>query len=48
MTKAAPDILGAMENYTGIPYSMPELNLLALPILGLEQVENNWGLTTYR
>ncbi|XP_015378606.1 PREDICTED: endoplasmic reticulum aminopeptidase 1-like, partial [Diuraphis noxia] len=48
MTKAVPDILEAMENYMGIPYAMPELNLLALPILGLEQVENNWGLTTYR
>ncbi|XP_060860636.1 aminopeptidase N-like [Metopolophium dirhodum] len=48
MTKAAPDILGVMENYTGIPYAMPELNLLAVPILGLGQFENNWGLTTYR
>lgn len=48
MTKAAPDILRVMENYTGIPYAMPELNLLAMPVLGLGQFENNWGLTTYR
>lgn len=48
MTKAVPDILRAMENYTGIPYSMPELNLLAMPILGSRQIENSWGLTTYR
>jgi len=48
MTKAAPDILRAMENYTDIPYAMPELNLLAIPTIGFGQVENNWGLTTYR
>ncbi|XP_025208516.1 endoplasmic reticulum aminopeptidase 1-like isoform X2 [Melanaphis sacchari] len=47
VTNEALGLLEAMENYTGIPYAMPELNLLAVPVLGLEQVDS-WGLTTYR
>uniref|UniRef100_A0A2S2P8T3 Aminopeptidase n=1 Tax=Schizaphis graminum TaxID=13262 RepID=A0A2S2P8T3_SCHGA len=47
ITKEAPDLLRAMENYMGIPYPMPELNLLAMPTLGLGQFDN-WGLTAYR
>jgi len=47
LTKGSPELLRAMEDYTGIPYAMPELNLVATPILGSGQV-NTWGLTTYQ
>jgi len=47
ITKGSPELLTAMEDYTGIPYAMPELNLVATPILGSGQV-NTWGLTTYQ
>jgi len=47
ITKESPELLSAMEDYMGIPYAMPELNLIATPILGLGQVDT-WGLTTYQ
>lgn len=47
VTKEAPDLLRAMENYTGMPYAMPKLNLLVVPTLGLGQFDN-WGLTAYQ
>lgn len=46
-SKMAPGLLNVMERYTGIGYSLPKLDLLALPELGLGAMEN-WGLNTYR
>jgi len=39
-------LLGAMENFTGVDYVLPKLDLLAVPdCMGAME---NWGLNTYR
>lgn len=43
----APKLLEAMENYTGIEYMIPKLDLLAIPDFMAGAMEN-WGLNTYR
>lgn len=40
-------LLEVIKNYTGVKYALPKLDLLALPELGLDAVEQ-WGLNTYR
>jgi len=45
--ETASNQLLAMENYTGVKYDLPKLNLLAVPELGFGAVEN-WGLNIYR
>lgn len=39
-------LLKVIENYTGIKYTLPKLDLVALPELSLDAVEQ-WGLNTY-
>lgn len=43
----SPRLLEAMENYTGISYMLPKLDLLAIPDFAAGAMEN-WGLNTYR
>jgi len=40
-------LLGAMEEFTGVDYLMPKLDLLAIPDFAAGAMEN-WGLNTYR
>lgn len=44
---AAPGLLAALEQYTGVEYALPKLNLLAVPDLGTA-VTATWGLTACR
>lgn len=43
----SPNLLEAMKNFIGIDYSLPKLDLLAIPDFSAGAMEN-WGLNTYR
>lgn len=40
-------LLEAMENFTGVEYALPKLDLLAIPDFSAGAMEN-WGMNTYR
>lgn len=40
-------LLEAMENFTGVDYQLPKLDLLAIPDFAAGAMEN-WGMNTYR
>lgn len=42
-----PQVLRAMEQYTGIPYKLDKLDQVAVPDHNFGAMEN-WGLVTYR
>jgi aminopeptidase N len=43
----APKHLNALSDYTGIKYTLPKMDLLAVPDLSFGAMEN-WGINTYR
>lgn len=47
IAEESPKLLEAMENFTGVDYMMPKLDLLAIPDFAAGAMEN-WGLNTYR
>uniref|UniRef100_A0A2S2QZ70 Thyrotropin-releasing hormone-degrading ectoenzyme n=1 Tax=Sipha flava TaxID=143950 RepID=A0A2S2QZ70_9HEMI len=47
ITRAAPDLLNTLETYINVTYSLPKLDLLAIPRLSTSVMEG-WGLSAYR
>ncbi|XP_060525881.1 aminopeptidase N-like [Cylas formicarius] len=45
--ESAQEILPFLENYFGIKYPLPKLDMLAIPSFGKEAMEN-WGLISFR
>lgn len=43
----APQILNYFENYFGIPYPLPKMDIVAVPEFGFSAMEN-WGLIMFR
>lgn len=47
IANVSPKLLKAMEDFTGMEYPLPKLDLLAIPDFAAGAMEN-WGLNTYR
>lgn len=43
----SPKLLEAMENFSGVEYMLPKIDLLAIPDFAAGAMEN-WGMNTYR
>lgn len=41
------DVLDYLENYFGIKYNLPKIDMVAVPEFGFSAMEN-WGLLTFR
>jgi len=47
ITSKSLRLIEAMENFTGVEYMLPKLDMLAIPDFSAGAMEN-WGLNTYR
>lgn len=47
MMEKAPTLLGGVEKFTQIPYMLPKLDLVGVPLLDAYNMEN-WGLNSYK
>lgn len=47
ITKKVPDLLKGVEQFTQIPYMLPKLDLVGIPLLDAYNMEN-WGLNSYK
>lgn len=47
MMGKAPNLLGSVENFTRIPYMLPKLDLVGVPLMDAYQMEN-WGLNSHK
>ena len=46
--RLVPQIMETLENYIGIPYSLPKLDMVSLPGYDLARAMENWGLIVQR
>lgn len=46
MMGKAPNLLNGVEKFTRIPYMLPKLDLVGIPLLNAYSMEN-WGLNSY-
>lgn len=47
LVNESPKLLQEMENFTGVDYMLPKLDILAIPDFSAGAMEN-WGLNAYR
>lgn len=47
MTEKIPNLLKGVEQFTQIPYMLPKLDLVCVPLLDAYNMEN-WGLNSYK
>lgn len=47
MMGKAPNLLGVVEKFTQIPYMLPKLDLVGVPLLDAYNMEN-WGLNSHK
>lgn len=47
MIKKAPKLLGGVEEFTQVPYMLPKLDLVGVPLLDAYSMEN-WGLNSHK
>lgn len=47
MMGKAPNLLQGVEKFTQIPYMLPKLDLVGIPLLDAYNMEN-WGLNSYQ
>lgn len=47
MMRKAPNLLGGVEKFTRIPYMLPKLDLVGVPLLNAYTL-GNWGLNSYK
>lgn len=47
MMERAPNLLQGVEKFTKIPYMLPKLDLVGIPLLDAYNMEN-WGLNSYQ
>lgn len=46
--RLVPQIMETLENYIGVPYSLPKLDMVSLPGYDLARAMENWGLIVQR
>lgn len=47
-TNLAPKLLATVEQYTGVKYALPKLDLMAVPEIATVSAMDGWGLNNFR